>query len=202
MGPPGRSHLQSPAPWQGCFGLDLDRSDSFRACVALPRDGGAGDAVAGIICQSAFTGKACFWDNLKRGDLSGDRIPPATETMVISDLQDGRTLAEGTPCTGCHTGDNVYLMMPDDPTWAKLMRGPLNGPQPFSRRFTTVVTTPPYTPIAHDSWSNTPVAGFNCAGSCHARPNAQVKTLFDDLTIPAHPPMPPACAEEGCYSRP
>lgn len=172
------------------------------ACVALPRDGGGYGQVAGIICQSALTGKACFWDNLRRGDVTIERIPPATETMVIRELQDGRTLDEDLPCTRCHTGNNVYLMMPDDPTWAKLMRGPLNRPQPVSRPFTTVVNTPPYTPIAWPSWVNAPLGG-SCAGSCHIRPNPQVKTLYDALSVPAHPPMPPACATAGgCNATP
>ena len=38
------------------------------ACVALPREDGSPGSLAGIICQSATTGKACFWDNQRKTD--------------------------------------------------------------------------------------------------------------------------------------
>ncbi|HEU0133614.1 MAG TPA: hypothetical protein VFR28_02240, partial [Allosphingosinicella sp.] len=146
------------------------------ACVALPRRNGGPGTFAGIICQSATTGKACFWDNLTRADPFR-RIPAATETMVIRDLQDGRTLDEGAPCTGCHTGNNVYIMSPDDPTWAKLMRGPLtagNFTTVFEPLANTVAGGPRYTPIAHASWTNPPLA-VGCSGSCHGRPSPDLQ---------------------------
>lgn len=174
------------------------------ACVALPRDNGGPGTLAGIICQSATTGRACFWDNLTRADPTR-RVPPATETMVIGDLQDGRTLAVGAPCTACHTGNNVFLMSPDDPTWAKLMRGPLtagNFTTIFEPQANTVAGGPRYTPIAHASWVNPPMT-TGCAGSCHASPSASVQSLWSGLPGGQRPPMPPACATAGnfrnCY---
>jgi hypothetical protein len=93
-------------------------------------------------------------------------------------------------------------MSPDDPTWAKLMRGPLDGTQPTPRTFTTIVEPqtnspggPRYTPIAHASWVNPPLA-LGCAGVCHGAPSTAINS----------PPMPPACATGGnyrnCYGTP
>lgn len=180
------------------------------ACVALPRRNGGTGTFAGIICQSAVTGRACFWDNLTRAD-PGRRIPTATETMVIRDLQDGRTLAEGAPCTECHTGNNVYLMSPDDPTWRKIIKGPMSGPRPGT--FTTIVEPqtdspggPRYTPIAHASWVNPPLAA-GCSGVCHGAPSASVQTMYFNLPAAQRPAMPPACRNPGnnyrnCYGTP
>jgi hypothetical protein len=181
------------------------------ACIALPRDNGGDGSVAGIICQSATTGKACIWDNLLRDDASGRRIPAATETLVIRNLQDGKTLNEGAACTGCHTGNNIYLMSPDDPAWAKVLRG-LDGPQPTPRTFTTVVEPqtaspggPRFTPIAHASWVNPPLT-LGCGGSCHAGPNPEVHRKWSDLSDAQRPRMGPACATGGnfrnCYGTP
>ena len=179
------------------------------ACVALPRDNGGPGSFAGIICQSAVTGKACFWDNLTRAD-PGRRIPVATETMVIRDLQDGRTLDAMAPCTGCHTGNNVFLMLPDDPTWRKVVKGPLNGAHPanfstiFEPQADTVAGGPRYTPIAHASWVNPPLA-TGCSGPCHGAPSSAVAMRY--FGLPAPPPMPPACRNPGnnfrnCYGTP
>ena len=177
------------------------------ACVALPRDGGGPGTLAGIICQSATTGKACFWDNLTRANPTR-RVPPATETMVIRDLQDGRTLDVGAPCTGCHTGNNVFLMSPDDPTWAELMRGSLaatNFSTIYEPQANTVANGPRYTPIAHASWVN-PSLTVGCAGSCHAAPSSSIQSLWSGLPAAQRPQMPPACATGGdyrnCYDTP
>ncbi|HYI40477.1 MAG TPA: hypothetical protein VE053_09190 [Allosphingosinicella sp.] len=178
------------------------------ACVALPRDGGGPGTLAGIICQSATTGKACFWDNLTRANPTR-RVPPATETMVIRDLQDGKTLDVGAPCTGCHTGNNVFLMSPDDSTWAKLMRGPLPDTTNFSTIYepqaNTVAGGPRYTPIAHASWVN-PALTTGCAGSCHGSPSGTVQGIWSGLPAAQKPQMPPACATGGnfrnCYDTP
>ena len=178
------------------------------ACVALPRDNGGPGSFAGIICQSATTGRACFWDNLTRAD-PGRRIPTATETMVIRDLQDGRTLNESAPCTECHVGGNVFLMLPDDPAWRKIIKGPMNGPRPGT--FTTIVEpqadapgSARYTPIAHASWVNPPLTA-GCSGPCHGQVSPSVSSLFYGLA--GHPPMPPACRNPGnnyrnCYGTP
>jgi len=176
------------------------------ACVALPRDNGGPGSFAGIICQSATSGKACFWDNLTRANPTR-RIPAATETMVIRDLQDGRTLDVNAPCTECHTGNNVFLMSPDDSTWAKLLRGPLpatNFSTIFEPQANTVAGGPRYTPIAHASWVN-PALTIGCSGSCHGAPSASVQALWSGLPAAQRPPMPPVCAAgdfRNCYDTP
>jgi hypothetical protein len=177
------------------------------ACIALPRNNGGAGSFAGIICQSAKTGRACFWDNLTRAD-PGRRIPTATETMVIADLQDGTTLDVDAPCTDCHVGNNVYLMLPEDPAWRKIVKGPMNGPRPGT--FTTIVEPqtdtpmgPRYTPLAHPSWVNPPLSN-GCSGPCHSAPSAAITSAYYNL--PGRPPMPPACAVGNnyklCYGTP
>jgi hypothetical protein len=218
--PPNFS-MASPGAWQNQGNLSKNMLNPGRpaqvwtwtdpnrrgACVALPREGGGPGTLAGIICQSATSGKACFWDNLTRANPTR-RVPPATETMVIRDLQDGRTLDVNQPCTGCHTGNNVFLMAPDDPTWAKLMRGALastNFSTIFEPQANTVAAGPRYTPIAHASWVNPPLA-IGCAGSCHAAPSGTIQGIWSGLSPAQQPQMAPACATGGdyrnCYDTP
>ena len=157
-------------------------------CILLPR----GQGSAGIICQSASTGKACFWDNFKRSD--GSRIVWATDTLNVNEMQDGDVLAEN--CTGCHRGNNVFNISPDDATWAKVIR-PANRPVTPGNTFTTNVEgVARYTPVSSQpGWSN-PIGattGF-CAG-CH-----ELATVGFGA-----PPMPPACATSNtdasaCYN--
>ena len=90
-------------------------------CVALPREPttlGGIDA-AGVICQSASTGHACFWDSIDRKTglaVSWDSDRP------IDSIYEGRVLVD---CTACHQGNNAFLVAPDDPAWCKVMRGKL-----------------------------------------------------------------------------
>lgn len=172
------------------------------ACIALPRGDGAPGSPAGIICQSATTGHACFWDNKLRSVSPEAFLGWAGQTLVIANLKDGSNLSSA--CTGCHHGNNVYLIAPDDPTWGRVLRGPLNGTRTLT--FTTRVETssdntgghPRYIPITtlppRSGWENTFSAG-TCAGSCHEQPS----TSFTG------PGMPPACAAGGvanCYGTP
>jgi hypothetical protein len=174
------------------------------ACIALPRGTGDFGSLAGIICQSAETGHACFWDSVLRDDDTPTVEEPIGwkgKTLVISELKDGSNLQGGTGiCTECHRGNNVFLISPDDPTWAKVLRGPLEG-GPSMGKFTTQVETstdnqgghPRYTPIAQSSWENTFSAG-GCGGACHEQPS---------VTTPL--PMPPNCANPSvtnCYGTP
>jgi hypothetical protein len=167
-------------------------SDPLRRgiCIALPRNSG----VAGIICQSAKTGAACFWDNIDAA--SGARIDWRTQTLRIADLQNGASLAEN--CTNCHRGNNVYLISPDDRTWAKLLRP---APGTVGATLTTKVQgstdmrggRPRYWPVTtffgRPGWENVYNASTSCTG-CHEAPPV--------LNNP--PPMPPACASlaGGC----
>jgi hypothetical protein len=172
------------------------------ACIALPRGNGSVGTLNGFICQSATTGHACFWDNKRRG--SADAVGWRDLRLVISELQDGSNLAKEENCTACHRGNNVFLISPDDPTWSKVLRGPLSGPS--TGTFTTQVETssdnqgghPRYIPITtlppRSSWEN-PFAPGGCAGACH-------ELHLGNFSVPQ--PMPPTCntAPGGCYGTP
>ncbi|HET9954253.1 MAG TPA: hypothetical protein VFQ61_07105 [Polyangiaceae bacterium] len=164
------------------------------ACIALPRDGG----LLGIICQSASTGKACFWDNIPRDGSS--RIPWKGATLRIGNLKNGADLTEN--CTNCHTGNNVFLTSPDDPVWAKLLRGPTTVDHP--RNFTLRVEAsddnrggrPRYAPITgkpRPSWTN-PYNSSTTCNTCHEAPKTELLGLMNP------PPMPPACGS-ACVTR-
>ena len=167
------------------------------ACIALPRGSGAPGSVAGIICQSATTGHACFWDNKLRSN-PGSAIGWSGKRLVINDLVDGSNLVEN--CTGCHRGNNVYLISPDDATWRKVLRGPLNGGS--TGTFTTRVESssdnrgghPRYIPITtlpdRPGWENGLPSNV-CSSACHEQP-----------VVNAPQPMPPVCGNSGCYGTP
>jgi hypothetical protein len=174
-------------------------------CIALPRQNG----LAGIICQGALTGHACFWDNKLRVDgPNADDIGWRGIRLTISELQDGNNVQEN--CTECHRGNNVFLMSPDDSTWAELLRGSLVT-SPGST-FTTRVERssdvqeghPRYIPLSSQpSWTNVfrPAAGRGCA-QCHELPDLGFGPGKPNGTFP---PMPPACSNgrptaEDCYA--
>lgn len=177
------------------------------ACVALPRGNGGPGSLAGIICQSATTGKACFWDNQPKNDPT-NILGWSGKKLVISELVDGPIMAAGGNvggrCTNCHSGNNVFLISPDDPTWAKVLRGPLNG-GPSGGKFTTQVDSGRYTPLpVAAGWTNVVTAGANCGGACHELPPSNIRAMRDivnGLTPPMRMPMPPACGS-GCVGTP
>ncbi|MEO8435078.1 MAG: hypothetical protein ABI596_09300 [Pyrinomonadaceae bacterium] len=203
---------ESGTPWvrQGTLGTNLLQpglvanvwtySDPAKrgACIALPRGGGGGGSAAGIICQSATTGHACFWDNKLRSVEPEQFLGWRDRTLVIADLKDGSNLDQ--PCTQCHHGNNVYLMAPDDATWGKVLRGPLSGTR--TGTFTTRLEASSdnqggrarYIPITlpggRPGWENnySPVAGF-CA-SCHEFPALSPIGVPGSGTLR----MPPECA--------
>lgn len=174
-------------------------------CIILPRKGG----LAGIICQGALTGFACFWDNKLRTDgPNASSIGWEGTRLTIAELQDGNELQEN--CTNCHRGNNVFLISPDDSTWATVLRGPLVTT--LGSTFTTRVERsedmkdghPRYTPLSSQTtWANTFRAGTSGCAQCHELPDlgfgpGKVNGQF--------PPMPPACANgqstaEDCYGR-
>lgn len=158
-------------------------------CILLPR----GSGVAGIICQSASTGAACFWDNIRL--TNGSRIDWQTETLNVNQMEDGDLLASN--CTGCHRGNNVFNISPDDATWAKVIRPTNRAVTPGNTYTTNVEGVARYTPIStQPTWSNPPpssTGGF-CSG-CH-----EVATVGFSA-----PTMPPACATSttdasACYN--
>jgi hypothetical protein len=189
-------------------------SDPVRrgACIALPRGTGTPNgSLAGIICQSATTGAACFWDNRKRDDSDPMSQQPTLGWkgvwLKISELKDASNLTEQQSgrCTDCHRGNNAFLMSPDDPTWAKVLRGPLVT-TPGST-FTTHVESSPNTSFGHPrydavtypsnrpDWKNPDPPASGCSGSCH-------ESFQLPQGIPSPAPMPPSCAAggvENCY---
>ncbi len=144
------------------------------ACIALPRT----PMFNGIICQSATTGHACFWDNISKE--TGARIDWRGATLEIDKIHDGSILNEN--CTSCHQGNNVFNIAPDDATWAKVLRGV--AADQTTGNFTTVVNAstdnqggkPRYIPITTNpprpGWVNTYTAG-GCAAACHESPRNQ-----------------------------
>ncbi len=158
-------------------------------CIALPRGSGMPGTAAGIICQSATTGKACFWDNiLKTGTTP---IGWKNRTLDVKDLKDGDTLSG---CMGCHQGNNVFNISPDDTTWKKVINP--SATSAIGSTFTTNIenaSIPRYIPVSNQGWVN-PAAG-QCIG-CHERP-----------AVGFNPPssMPPNCKTSntdpsGCYN--
>lgn len=149
-------------------------------CIALPRGNGAAGTAAGIICQSATTGKACFWDNILAG-TSGP-IGWRGRTLNVADLRNGDTLIQN--CTACHRGNNVFLISPDDATWAKVIRPAQqsNVGQTFSTHVENT-SIARYEPVSSQSdWAN--VQAPACLG-CHERPPVG----FEPIPMM----MPPSC---------
>jgi hypothetical protein len=214
--PPDWSETSTRWKLQGSLGLNILQPGVYAgvwtysdpatrgACIALPRGSGGAGSLAGIICQSATTGHACFWDNQLK-TAPWNVLGWSGVKLVISELVDGSDMDDAKRCTDCHRGNNVYLMSPDDATWAKVLRGPLDGGS--TGTFTTRVESSSdntggharYIPIAKPGWVNTFTA--NCGSACHEMPT---------VTRPAALTMPPACASgspatdpaANCYGSP
>ena len=174
------------------------------ACIALGRNGGSFQ----VICQSATTGHACFWGN----DPSSPHTSwtPETAEVQLASLRDPvQGFAPGTvPCTECHRGNNVFLVAPDDPTWAKVLR-PEHARPTFTTRVeqssqhgqltfgATTITYPRFIPIGGKSvvLSNPLPTTTGCSGSCH---ELHVAMLKKDHTVEGYVrsprPMGPNCA--------
>lgn len=173
------------------------------ACIALPRGNGGGrGGLAGIICQSAATGNACFWDSRLRNNANPQAQAPvldwSTQVMRIAELKDATNITEegSGACPACHRGENVFIIAPDDQTWQKVMKGTDLG-----ATFTTRVEgssdvqggKPRYVPVTgihgqsrgDPGWANA-FQGPGC-GSCHEQSGGDftpTKTIL----------MPPSCA--------
>jgi len=183
-------------------------------CVALPRYGaGNTPSLAGILCQSAKTGRACIWDSKVKG--TGAPINWETTTMVISNLMDGTELGG---CPDCHKGNNAFLVAPDDPTWCRMLRGnagaqnclPITGVN--TNQFTLGITGnvrqvpdadgDPHsrflfmsgTPQRSD-WGNDAVAG--CGDTCHLAGDYSLLVRSGPANAPRQV-MQPACMT-NCY---
>jgi hypothetical protein len=186
-------------PGQNAFVWTYSDPNVRGACIALPRGSGGPGSLAGIICQSATTGHACFWDNKLRTNPAV-AVGWSAQTLQISKLVDGSNLSEN--CTSCHRGDNVFLISPDDPTWRKVLTGTLSNPSTsllIGPNFTTRVEgVARYIPLStippRAGWENPAATG--CAGACHGNP------VLGFSNVPN--PMPPHCATSGvadnCYN--
>jgi hypothetical protein len=189
------------------------------ACIALGR---SGDSFQ-IICQSATTGYACFWGNDPTSSLTS--WTPQTAEVRIASLRDPvQGFAPGTvACTECHRGNNAFLVAPDDPTWATVLRP--EHPRPtFTTRveqsaqqgqfaFGPATTTyPRFVPIGGKAMALTnPLPTITgCSGACHEAHYAILDkghTAEGYVSIPR--PMGPACVRDSppddltrnCYQR-
>lgn len=189
------------------------------ACIALGRNSGSFQ----IICQSASTGYACFWGN----DLtaSGAEWTPETAEVRIASLRDPvQGFAPGTvACTECHRGNNAFLVAPDDPTWATVLRPKERRPSFTTRvehssqmgRFlfdSPVATYPRFVPIGGKAvpLSNPLPTIAGCSGACH---EAHYEILEKNHTAEGYVriprPMGPNCVRDSlpddptgnCYQR-
>jgi hypothetical protein len=178
------------------------------ACIALPRGGGGSGSLAGIICQGAESGNACFWDNQLKS-APNTTIGWRGLRLVISQLVDGDFMATGAnvggKCVNCHSGNNVFIISPDDPTWKKVIK---DTNLTIGSTFTTNVATNRYTPLpVHPNWANPvwpAVAGQPSCGACHEVPNPGIVANRDQVNAIAplnRMPMAPSCtsAPGGCY---
>ena len=174
------------------------------ACIALGRNSGSFQ----VICQSATTGHACFWGNDPVSPHT--RWTPETTEVQMASLRDPvQGFAPDTvPCTECHRGNNAFLVAPDDPTWAKVLR-PEHARPTFTTRVeqssqrgqltfgSTTFTYPRFIPIGGTSvaLSNPLPTSTGCSGSCHELHVAMLKkdhTLEGYVRAPR--PMGPHCA--------
>lgn len=146
------------------------------ACLALGRNGGAFQ----VICQSATTGHACFWGN--DPSQASSRWTPETAEVTMSSLRDPEQgFAPGTvPCTECHRGTNAFLVAPDDPTWATVLR-PAQARPTFTTRVEQssppeqsasgemAISHPRFIPIGGKTVAlNNPLPTIpGCSGACH-----------------------------------
>ncbi|HEU4654647.1 MAG TPA: hypothetical protein VFS47_11715 [Steroidobacteraceae bacterium] len=125
-------------------------------CIALPR-WGSGSVTLGVICQSASTGKACFWDN--RPHEGGPTFSPAelSTKSITRDWVNGydAALVGGGKCTMCHRGDNVFALHSD---------GALSRSVPFNAQASIR-----YQPLTNLGWFNPPATSLPSGGctSCH-----------------------------------
>jgi len=189
------------------------------ACLALGRNGGTFQ----VICQSATTGHACFWGNDPSSASSS--WSPSTAEVTMSSLHDPEQgFAPGTvPCTECHRGSNAFLVAPDDPTWATVLR-PAQARPTFTTRVEQssppeqsapggmTIAHPRFIPIGGKTVAlNNPLPTIpGCSGACHESHYEILDkghTTEGYVRIPR--PMGPNCARNSpdndptrnCYQR-
>lgn len=188
------------------------------ACIALGRNGGT----FRVICQSATTGYACFWGN--DPTASGTGWTPERAEVLIASLRDPvQGFAPGTvACTECHRGNNAFLVAPDDPTWATVLRPKERRPT-FTTRveqssqhgrflFDSTTTYPRFVPIGGNAvpLSNPLPTITGCSGACHeAHYEILEKNHTPEGYVRIPRPMGPNCVRDSppddptgnCYQR-
>lgn len=189
------------------------------ACIALGRNGGSFQ----IICQSATTGYACFWGNDPTASPTGWTLETA-EVRIASLRDPVQGFAPGTvACTECHRGNNAFLVAPDDPTWATVLRPKERRPTFTTRverssqqgRFLFAASTetyPRFVPIggAAVPLSNPLPTIAGCSGACHeAHYEILEKNHTPEGYVRIPRPMGPNCVRDSppddptgnCYQR-
>jgi hypothetical protein len=177
------------------------------ACLALGRNSGTFQ----VICQSAATGHACFWGN--DPSQASSRWTPETAEVTMASLHDPEQgFSPGTvACTECHRGTNAFLVAPDDPTWATVLR-PAQARPTFTTRVEQssppeqsasggmTVTHPRFIPIGGKTVTlNNPLPTIpGCSGACH---EAHYEILDKGHTTEGYVriprPMGPNCARNS-----
>lgn len=133
-------------------------NDPEGMCIALPRSAGNTAFLLGIICLGKTSSNACFWDN-QQNDQQFD-IPKGT-VVPISQFAGGADLAGGAGgiCTGCHAGENPYIIHPNTALGLPNLSGlPLKADNW-------------YKPLVHSSWPQnigptTMLNGIQSPGRC------------------------------------
>lgn len=121
-------------------------------CFALPRytDGTKTEVqLDGVICLSKTTAAVCIWDNQKNGKSfkfpAGTKVPIGVPDPSINpamqyqaggkDIEGG----EGGVCTGCHAGENPYIIHPKVDLGGGLLMGKLGLPTFAADRYRPLV---------------------------------------------------------------
>jgi hypothetical protein len=161
-------------------------------CFSLPRymdDSKQTISIAGVICLGQNTSKVCFWDNQMpasdgRGGMQGvgfefsvnDQIPIGVSDLKIDPKGryqgGGFDLINGTGgvCTGCHAGENPYIIHPKVDLGGGLLMGRLNKP-PMNLPTFSINRYDPFVPSswpqnsASEAASRVPAA----CGVCHEK---------------------------------
>jgi len=208
------NHMEKVQPDQTTFaGVWSFASPALRgACIAIGRSGGSFQ----VICQGAASGQACFWGN--DPGLPHTTWTPETPAVTMSSLRDPEQgFAPGTvACTECHRGNNAFLVAPDDPTWATVLRPaqprprfttlvePSAQPAPSAPDGTTI-TAPRFTPVGGTSMvlSNPLPTIPGCSGACHeAHYEILEKGYTPEGYVRIPRPMGPNCASTSPADHP
>lgn len=133
-------------------------------CVALPRIDGSSIYLLGIICQGTTTAKACFWDNQNNEQQFSIQVG---QNVPIANFAGGKELefGSGGRCTGCHIGENAFIVHPG----TSLDLGAAGLPNNFVQ------------PLVGASWPQNP-GPSNVLDSVAVRPNEKACTTCHNKT--------------------